>query len=169
MLRRVLTAVFVLGGSVLAANNAYAQFITFGPNGSVGIQNGAGSYTYVYPGRLNPWANLAVPGSTQQLPNGQIWQGWDGQVHGNVVDPSTGDIHVFMNKGGNGGNKFNGFIEEPAGNANKQARQANTSKSKASEAKPSAGLNKRNWQSGGVNWLNPQPEPPAPMFKFGRR
>ena len=124
MLRPVLTSVLVLGGVVLAANNAHAQFITFGPNGSVGIQNGAGSYTYIYPGRLNPWANLAVPGSTQQLPNGQIWQGWDGQVHGNVVDPSTGDIHVFMNKGANGGNKFNGFIEEPSGNANKQARQA---------------------------------------------
>jgi len=139
MLRRVLTAVLVLGGSVLAANNAHAQFITFGPNGSVGIQNGAGSYTYVYPGRLNPWANLAVPGSTQQLPNGQIWQGWDGQVHGNVVDPSTGDIHVFMNKGAKGGSQFNGFIEEPSGNSNKQPRQMSSIRKGPSQLRYSYG------------------------------
>ena len=30
---------------MLAASNAHAQFIVCGPNGSVGIQNGLGSYT----------------------------------------------------------------------------------------------------------------------------
>ena len=169
MLRRALTALLVLGGSMLAASNAHAQFIVYGPNGSVGIQNGLGSYTYIYPDRLNPWANLAVPGSTQQLPNGQIWQGWDGKVHGNVVDPSTGDMHAFMYKGPNSGNQNNGFLEEPMGNSNKQARHASTFKLKASQPNPSASLNKRARQSGGLNWLNPQPEPPAPLFRSGAR
>ena len=139
MLRRAFTAVLVLGASVLAANNAHAQFITFGPDGSVGIRNGAGSYTYIYPGRLNPWANLAVPGGTQQLPNGQIRQGWDGQVHGNVVDSSTGDIHVFMNKGANGGSQNNGFIEEPSGKTNKQPRQASSFRKGPSQLRYSYG------------------------------
>jgi hypothetical protein len=123
MCRRVLTVLIVAGCSVVAASSAHAQFIKFGPNGSVGIRNGLGSYTYVYPDRLNPWANLAVPGSTQQLPNGQIWQGWDGKVHGNVVDPSTGDFHAFMHKSPNGGSQNNGFLEEPASNVNHQPRQ----------------------------------------------
>jgi hypothetical protein len=111
---------------MLAASNAHAQFIVYGPNGSVGIQNGLGSYTYIYPDRLNPWANLAVPGSTQQLPNGQIWQGWDGKVHGNVVDPSTGDMHAFKYVRPNGGNQNSGFLEEPTGNPNKQPRQTSS-------------------------------------------
>ena len=123
MLRRVFTVLLVLGGSILAANSAHAQFIQFGPNGSVGIRNGLGTYTYIYPDRLNPWANLAVPGSTQQLPNGQIWQGWDGKVHGNVVDPSTGDMHAFNYQRPDGGNQMNGFLVEPTGNPNRQHRQ----------------------------------------------
>jgi len=122
MFRRVFPVLFLVGCSVGASSSAHAQFIKFGPNGSVGIQNGLGSYTYIYPDRLNPWANLAVPGSTQQLPNGQIWQGWDGKVHGNVVDPSTGDIHAFMHKSPNGGNQNNNFLVEPAGPANSQPR-----------------------------------------------
>jgi hypothetical protein len=27
-------------------------------------------------------------------PYGNIWLGYDGQVHGNLVDPQTGDIHL---------------------------------------------------------------------------
>ena len=92
MLRQVFTALLVLSGSILAADNAHAQFIKFGPNGSVGIRNGLGTYTYIYPDRLNPWANLAVPGSVQQLPNGQVWQGWDGKTHGNVTTDQTEDV-----------------------------------------------------------------------------
>jgi hypothetical protein len=124
---------------MLAASNAHAQFIVYGPNGSVGIQNGLGSYTYIYPDRLNPWANLAVPGSTQQLPNGQIWQGWDGKVHGNVVDPSTGDMHAFMYKGPNSGNQNNGFLEEPTGNPNKQPRQTSSIRKGPSQSRYSYG------------------------------
>jgi hypothetical protein len=139
MLRRVFTVLLVLGGSVLAADSAHAQFIKFGPNGSVGIQNGMGSYTYIYRDRLNPWANLAVPGSTQQLPNGQIWQGWDGKVHGNVVAPSTGDMHAFMHKGPKGGNQNNGFLEEPTGNANKQPRQTSSFRNWSSPSRSSYG------------------------------
>ena len=166
MLRRVFTAVLVLGGSMLAASHAQAQFIVYGPNGSVGIQNGLGSYTYIYPDRLNPWANLAVPGSIQQLPNGQIWQGWDGKVHGNVVDPSTGDMHAFMYQGGKNGST-NNFLVEPSGGASKQARQATSLKLALPRA--STSRNKHVWQSGGLNWLNPQPEPPAPLFKSRAR
>lgn len=123
MLRHVFTALLVLSGSVLAADNAHAQFIQFGPNGSVGIRNGLGTYTYIYPDRLNPWANLAVPGSMQQLPNGQVWQGWDGKTHGNLVDPSTGNMHAFNHQSPNSGNQSNGFLVEPGGNLNQQRRQ----------------------------------------------
>ncbi len=126
MSRRVFVALLVLGGSILTANITHAQFLKFGPNGSVGIQNGMGSYTYFYPDRLNPWANLAVPGSTQQLPNGQIWQGWDGQVHGNLVDPSTGDMHAFKYERPNGGNQNNTFLEEPTGRTNKPPRMTSS-------------------------------------------
>jgi len=56
-----------------------------------------------------------------------------------VVDPSTGDIHVFMNKGANGGNKFNGFIEEPSGNSNKQPRQATSFRKGPSQLRYSYG------------------------------
>jgi len=126
MSRRVFVALLVLGGSILTATTTHTQFLKFGPNGSIGIQNGTGSYTYFYPDRLNPWANLAVPGSTQQLPNGQIWQGWDGQVHGNVVDPSTGDMHAFKYERPGGGNQNNGFLAEPTGRTTKQPRMTSS-------------------------------------------
>ena len=125
MMRRLVLAVCVLGCSTLAADQAQAQFLKWGANGSVGIRNGLGTYTYVYPNRMNPLANLAVPGSMQNLPNGQIWQGWDGQVHGNLVDPATGDYHAFMHKGPNeqGQNSNNGYLIEPSSQHGPQPRQ----------------------------------------------
>ena len=68
MTRKMIFSMIVLGVCTLATNRAQAQFLKFGPNGSIGIRNGLGSHTYIYPNRLSPWANLAVPGSMQQLP-----------------------------------------------------------------------------------------------------
>ena len=99
MKRGVATMVLGLVCAV-AASEASAQFIVTGPDGSLGIQNPGGSYTYIYPGRLNPAANMVIPGSSQMTPWGNIWLGWDGQIHGNLVDPSTGDIHLRMQKKG---------------------------------------------------------------------
>ena len=93
MKRGVATTVLGLVFAV-AASEANAQFLVAGPDGSLGIQNPGGSYTYIYPGRLNPAANAAVPGTNQTTPWGNIWVGLDGQIHGNLVDPVTGDIHV---------------------------------------------------------------------------
>lgn len=88
-------AVAVLGMAIAAAaGEAKAQFIVNGPDGSIGIRNPNGSYTYVYPERLNPAANVALPGSNVMTPNGNVWVGADGIVHGNLVDPSTGDVHL---------------------------------------------------------------------------
>lgn len=84
----------VLGCAAMAASEARAQFIVSGPDGSIGIRNPSGSYTFVYPQRLNPLANVAQPGTPQMTPNGNVWVGYDGQVHGNLVDPMTGDIHL---------------------------------------------------------------------------
>jgi hypothetical protein len=125
MARKMILAVIVLGVCTLATNRAQAQFLKFGPNGSVGIRNGVGTYTYIHPNRLNLWANLAVPGSMQQLPNGQVWQGWDGQLHGNLYDPSTGNFHAFRHDGpsGQGRHQNNQFLVEPSGNPGPQPRR----------------------------------------------
>jgi hypothetical protein len=100
---------------VAAAQSAKAQFIVTGQDGSLGIRNPNGTYTYIYPQRLQPGANMAVPGSQQMTPWGNTWLGWDGQVHGNFVDPQTGDIHLrsvktkntsTTTKAGNNGHKL---------------------------------------------------------------
>ena len=78
----------------MAPRDVQAQFVVSGPGGSIGVQNPNGTYTYIYPQRLQSGANIAVPGSHQMTPYGNIWLGYDGQVHGNLVDPQTGDIHL---------------------------------------------------------------------------
>jgi hypothetical protein len=84
-------------------NEAQAQqFLVRGPDGSLGISNFNGTYTYIHPERLNPGAGNAMPGTTQWTPNGMIWQGQDGMTHGNLVDPWTGDIHVKSHRPGRG-------------------------------------------------------------------
>jgi hypothetical protein len=85
------------------ASQAQAQFIVRGPEGSIGIRNGAGSYTYIYPSRLRPGANWAQPGTYHNTPFGDVWIGWDGDIHGNLVDPATGDIHLKNSNPASGG------------------------------------------------------------------
>lgn len=91
---RVIFALAVCCVIVVVAGEAQAQFIVNGPGGSMGIRNPNGTYTYIYPERLNPWANAAQQGTQQTTPFGNMWVGLDGQVHGNFVDPSTGNVHV---------------------------------------------------------------------------
>jgi hypothetical protein len=92
---RSFVSILILGiVFAVAASEAKAQFIVNGPGGSLGIRNPNGTYTFIYPQRLQPGANIAVPGSQQMTPNGNIWLGWDGQVHGNLVDPQTGNIYL---------------------------------------------------------------------------
>jgi hypothetical protein len=69
-------------------------FVVNGPDGSLGIANANGGYDYYYPDRMNPFANIPVPGSKKMTPNGPVWLGWDGKVHGNIQDPNTGDMHI---------------------------------------------------------------------------
>jgi hypothetical protein len=76
--------------------NASAQFVVNGPDGSIGIANANGGYDYYYPDRMNPLANIPIPGSTINTPSGPIWRGLDGKIHGHLLDPSTGDMHIRM-------------------------------------------------------------------------
>jgi len=82
-----------LVGAAAVASEVQAQFVVSGPSGSIGIRNPNGTYTFIYPGRLNPAANIARPGTFQTTPWGNVWAGVDGQVHGNLVD-QTGNIHL---------------------------------------------------------------------------
>jgi hypothetical protein len=114
-MRRFLLVLAVLGCVAVVAETANAQFIKFGPQGSIGIRNGFGGHTYFYPRRFVPGANQAVPGSYQVFPGmGDMWLGQDGQMHGNMQDPSNGDMHLFSHKSGQGGQ--NNFLVEPEGN-----------------------------------------------------
>jgi len=76
------------------AGTAHAQFIVPGPNGSLGFNNFNGTYSYLYPDRMSPWANIPQPGTYQQSPWGPAWVGLDGKLHGNFQDPITGDVHL---------------------------------------------------------------------------
>jgi hypothetical protein len=112
MKRLILTLAIVAAG--LTASQAHAQFLVRGPDGSLGIRNGCGTYTYIYPERLNPAANTAQPGTYQNTPYGDTWVGMDGMVHGNFVNPETGNVHVRSAR--NGGQHYS------TGNGNSQRR-----------------------------------------------
>ena len=99
-------ALMFAAGFALSASEAKAQFVVRGADGSLGFANGMGGHTFVYPERLRPGANNAVPGSVQNLPNGQIWLGQDGIVHGNILNPTTGDVHMRMRAVGPTGQKM---------------------------------------------------------------
>ena len=106
-----LAVVLTLGTLALAAGEAQAQYIKYGPSGEVGIRNWMGTYTWIYPSRFSPGANVPVPGTVQPAPGGLgvIYQGQDGLPHGTYMDSTTGDIVAFSTKKSSG---FNGFLEE---------------------------------------------------------
>jgi hypothetical protein len=66
---------------IAACAAAHVQLVIHGPDGSMGISNGNGTYTYIYPDRFNPWTNQAVPGSHQMMPWERIYLGLDGKPH----------------------------------------------------------------------------------------
>jgi hypothetical protein len=94
-MKRFLLAAAV-GLALLGAEEARAQFIVPGPYGSIGYHNPYGTYSFVYPGRLNPWANVPAYGTFRTTPFGSSWLGLDGRVHGNFVNPLTGNVHYRM-------------------------------------------------------------------------
>ena len=115
-----------------AAGEAKAQYIQYGPSGEVGIRNWMGTYTWIYPSRFNPGANVPVPGTVQAAPGGLgvIYQGQDGLPHGTYMDSTTGDIVAFSTKKPSG---FNGFLEESGaspqqGSTLHQPHQGNTAR-----------------------------------------
>ena len=126
MKRLILTAAIVVLG--FTAANAQAQFLVRGPDGSLGIRNGCGTYTYIYPERMNLGANIAQPGTYHNTPYGDTWVGMDGQVHGNFVNPETGNIHVRSPKpagrtsNGNWNNQYNSRSRSSAPQYNRHPR-----------------------------------------------
>ena len=92
---RGLLIVAALGCTALVAEEAEAQLFLRGRFGSLGYSNGMGTYTYVYPSRMNFGANLAIPGTRRVTPWGNSWTGFDGRYHGNFVNPYTGNLHQF--------------------------------------------------------------------------
>jgi hypothetical protein len=107
---KLFAIVLGIAGLVTGAN-AHAQFVVNGPDGSLGIANPNGGYDFFYPERMNPFANIPIPGSTKITPNGPIWLGLDGKIHGNLQDPLTGDMHFRRanpNAGASGRNPSGG-------------------------------------------------------------
>ena len=122
--------VLTLGTLALASSEAKAQYIKYGPSGEVGIRNWMGTYTWIYPSRFNPGANVPVPGTVQPVPGGLgvIYQGQDGLPHGTYMDSTTGDIVAFSTEKSSG---FNGFLEGRGTSAKQggtlhQPKQGNT-------------------------------------------
>lgn len=79
LIRRGLVAVILM---LTASEFAQAQFVE-GPSGSLGYWNGR-NYTYVYP------RYFYGVGYTIAVPNGYMWLGADGRVHGSWQDPGSG-------------------------------------------------------------------------------
>ena len=91
---RGILVMLVVASTSMVADEARAQFLIDGPGGSLGIQSPSRSYTFVYPGRLHPLANIAQPGTHQMTPWGNMWLGYDSRIHGNLINPMTGNLHL---------------------------------------------------------------------------
>ena len=92
--------------TVFAGAEAKAWIIDLGPNS-------AGGNTTLDTGRLNPLANIPVPGTKKSTMNGEVWIGLDGQVHGNEFDPSTGNMHFYAPKPATTNNRMTAPIQRP--------------------------------------------------------